>query len=321
MARIKKVLVVGGAGYIGGCVTDDLIKSKIPFTVYDNLTYENHYLKPIDFIYGDVRDRKNLKKILPDYSHVVWLAAIVGDGACAIKSDLTREVNQKSVEWFTQNYDGRIVFTSTCSVYGFNDEAVTENSPTNPLSVYAQTKLGAERVLRDKNTLVFRIGTAFGIGDRYSRIRMDLAVNYMTMSAIKKGHITVFGGNQWRPFIHVKDIGRIIVKNLNSKHKGIFNLATKNSNILDLAKIIQKETDCNLKRTKMKFEDNRNYNADVTKALRAKLFSCRTKYDLKYGVKEIKDLVLSNRIRDFESEFYSNERYLLKFIKEYENLD
>src|SRR5579872_4979001 len=130
-----KVLVVGGAGYIGGCVTDSLLEKKIDFTVYDNLTYENQYLKPVHFVHGDVRDRKKLEAILPEYSHVIWLAAIVGDGACAIAPDLTRDVNQKSVEWISSFYKGRIIFTSTCSVYGVNKEKVAEDAPTHPLSV------------------------------------------------------------------------------------------------------------------------------------------------------------------------------------------
>ena len=83
--KIKKVLVVGGAGYIGGGVTDILLKRGIPFTVYDNLLYEYQYLKPVEFIYGDIRDTKKLAKILPEFSHIIWLAAIVGDAACQMK--------------------------------------------------------------------------------------------------------------------------------------------------------------------------------------------------------------------------------------------
>src|SRR5579859_3980258 len=142
---IKKVLVVGGAGYIGGAVTDVLFQKKIPFTVYDNLTYENHYLKPVDFIYGDVRDTSKLKKLLPSYTHIIWLAAIVGDGASAINPSLTKAVNQDSIAWLVKHFTGRIIFTSTCSVYGVNHELVHEASPTNPLSIYAQTKLEAEK--------------------------------------------------------------------------------------------------------------------------------------------------------------------------------
>ena len=108
-----KVLVVGGAGYIGGAVTDFLTKRNIPFTVYDSLLYEQHYLKPVDFVYGDVRDTEKLKKLLKDYTHVIWLAAIVGDAACQVRPELTIAINQESVRWLAENYDGRIVFAST----------------------------------------------------------------------------------------------------------------------------------------------------------------------------------------------------------------
>lgn len=316
---IKKVLVVGGAGYIGGCVTDCLLAKKIPFSVYDNLTYENQYLKPVDFVYGDVRDRQKLKKLLPYYSHVVWLAALVGDGACAIKPELTREVNQDAVEWVSKNYNGRIIFTSTCSVYGANSTPVTEVSPTAPLSVYAKTKLAAEEYLSKKNALIFRLGTAFGIGDSYSRIRMDLAINYMTMNALIHSKLVVFGGKQWRPFIHVKDIGSIVVNNLDKKLTGVFNLATENLTIIDIAKLIKKKTACHIETTAQKFQDDRNYNADITKSLKNDVFQLPTKYDILFGIDEVKSLVLSKRIKDIEAEFYSNQRFLLRTLEEYEN--
>jgi len=315
----KRVLVVGGAGYIGGCVTDALLAKRIPFTVYDNLTYENHYLKPVNFIYGDIRDHAKLKKILPRYSHVVWLAALVGDGACAIKPELTKEINQDLVAWLSKNYNGRIIFTSTCSVYGANDEPVNENSPTAPLSIYAQTKLGAEKYLYNKNALILRLGTAFGISDTYARIRMDLAINYMTMNAVVKKQLTVFGGNQWRPFCHVRDIGQTIVNNLFKKHAGVYNLATENSTIIKIGKMIAQETGCKINITDQKFQDNRNYNADVSKGLKDGLFLTKTKYTLRYGAKEVKELILSRRINDLDHELYSNQKYLLQAIEKYEN--
>lgn len=312
------VLVVGGAGYIGGCVTDALLERKIPFTVYDNLTYENQYLKPVRFIYGDIRDHATLERLLPDFSHVVWLAAIVGDGACNIRPDLTREVNAESVGWLATHYRKRIIFTSTCSVYGVNENP-SETSPVNPLSLYAQSKLAAEAYLARSNALIFRLGTAFGIGDSYSRIRMDLAVNYMTMNALMKGSLTIFGGKQYRPFVHVRDAGRFIAENLNSAHTGIYNLATSNSTITALAKEIQKVTGCKINFSRQKFQDDRSYNADIRKGLRDKVFTTATKHTLLYGVKEIRELVLSNRIKDLDLEYYSNERYLLKTIETYQN--
>ena len=151
MNKIKKVLVVGGTGYIGAGVVSLLIKKNIPFTVYDNLLYEYQYLRPVDFIRGDIRDTKKLSKILPNYSHVVWLAAIVGDAACQIKPSLTISVNQEPLKWLSETFNGRIIFTSTCSVYGKNQEISKEDSFVNPLSLYARTKLQAEKHLKEQN--------------------------------------------------------------------------------------------------------------------------------------------------------------------------
>lgn len=312
-----KVLVVGGAGYIGGGTTEALIAQHIPFTVYDNLTYENHYLKPVEFINGDIRDTKKLQLVLKKYSHVVWLAALVGDGACAINPAITKTINQDSLEWLSNNYNGRIIFTSTCSVYGANDKPVNEESELNPLSVYAKTKLGAERFLTDKNALIFRLGTAFGISDTYSRIRMDLAVNYMTMNGITKGKLKVFGGNQWRPFIHVNDIGKFIVDSLFKQHTGVFNLATENVTIIDLAERIKAQTGCDVEKTEQKFQDNRNYNADTAKALQAGILPTRTTNTIDFGIQQVKKLVNESRVTNLEHEFYSNERRMLAFMDTY----
>ncbi len=317
---MTKVLVVGGAGYVGGAVTDELLNRRIPFTVYDNLTYENHYLKPVDFIYGDVRDRAKLGTLLPQYSHVIWLAALVGDGACAIKPDLTYQINQEPVEWLSKHYDGRILFSSTCSVYGANDQPVTETSPINPLSVYAQTKLGAEQYLRTKNAVIFRLGTAFGIPDTTSRVRMDLAINYMTMNAMTQGKLTIFGGNQWRPFVHVRDIAAAMGRVLETDHHGIFNLATQNITIDTVGALIQQETGCEIEVKGGEFKDPRNYNADTTKARAHNILSgSATPFDIRYGIREIKELTRSRRVRDLGHEFYSNQKYLLRAIAHYEN--
>ena len=313
----KKVLVVGGAGYIGGGTTEALMAQRIPFAVYDNLTYENHYLKPVEFINGDIRDHDKLAKVLKDFTHVVWLAALVGDGACAINPAMTKTINTDSLEWLAKHFDGRIVFTSTCSVYGANDRPVSEESVLNPLSVYAKTKLEAERFLQEKNSLIFRLGTAFGISDTYSRIRMDLAVNYMTMNAITKGALKVFGGNQWRPFIHVNDIGRFIAESLFKQHTGIYNLATENVTILDLAERIKAQTDCAVEKTEQKFQDNRNYNADTGKALAAGILPTSTTNTIDYGISQVKKLVNENRVTNLEHEFYSNERRMLAFMDTY----
>ena len=168
---MKNVLIVGGAGYVGGAITDLIQQSNYNVRVYDALIYEDSFRKPVDFVYGDVRDHEKLIPQLKWADAVIWLAAIVGDGACQLNPELTKSINQDSVAWLADNYDGRIVFMSTCSVYGAQNNELNETSGTNPLSLYAETKLNAEKFLKHKDAIIFRLGTLFGVGDLYSRIR------------------------------------------------------------------------------------------------------------------------------------------------------
>ena len=111
--RNSKVLVVGGAGYIGGHVVDYLLDRCVDVLVYDSLVFERDYRKNARFAYGDVLDRDALSAVLDSYEpdSVVWLAAIVGDGACGVNPERTVAVNERSVKWLSQRFDGRIVFT------------------------------------------------------------------------------------------------------------------------------------------------------------------------------------------------------------------
>jgi len=314
MEKSKKpkinVLVVGGAGYIGGAVTDILIERNIPFTVYDKLLYEHQYFKPVDFIYGDVRDTKKLKELLPKYTHVIWLAAIVGDAACEIKPELTIETNQDAIKWLSENYNGRIIFASTCSVYGQNDDEVDEESMLNPLSLYAKTKVEAERFLKDKNCLIFRLGTVFGVPDTYSRLRMDLVVNYMTANATTKGKLSVFGGSQWRPLIHVRNVAEAMVNNLEEPIVGIYNLSTLNYQIKDLAKEICEITGCEIEYVEQKFEDQRNYHVSTKKAEKEGILNFKKVYTIADGAEQIHDLITSKRVKYIENDIYFNEKHI-----------
>lgn len=309
---MAKVLVVGGAGYIGGAVTELLIAERMPFSVYDSLVYEPHYLKKVDFICGDVRDTPKLKPLLAHYTHVIWLSAIVGDGACEVNPDLTVAVNQNAVQWLAENYHGRIIFTSTCSVYGQYDAEVDEEAPVQPLSLYAKTKLAAEGFLKAENNLIIRLGTAYGVSDTYSRPRMDLVVNYMTANAITKGELSVFGGTQWRPLVHAKDIAQTIVHNLERPVRGVYNLAAQNLQIKDLAAIVSKMTSCNVKYTGQKFQDQRNYHVSTRKALRDEIFNPNTMRTVQDGVREIAELVGLGRIKQTENDVYFNVRHVEK---------
>lgn len=306
------VLVVGGAGYVGGAVTDLLMQSNHNQRVYDALLYEESYRKQVDFVYGDVRDTDRLMPHLKWADAVIWLAALVGDGACGLNPEISVSVNQESVKWLTQHYDGRIVFMSTCSVYGAQDAVLDETSLTGPLSVYASTKLGAEDCLKGKNAIVFRLGTLFGVGDLFARIRMDLVVNTLTARAYRQGKISVFGGDQFRPLLHVKDAARAAVENVMTKPTGVFNLARQNVRIVDLAYQVRNHfPDLIVDQTPMKFQDARNYRASSEKA--QKVLGFKAVYSIDDGIDEIKELLESHRLKDVDNPRYTNQTFLSMF--------
>lgn len=303
------VLVVGGCGYIGGIVTDLLVESSHTARVFDCLLYEESFRKPVPFVCGDVRDSALLSEHLGWADVVVWLAALVGDGACALNPEIAVEVNQESVRWLSENFDGRIIFLSTCSVYGAQDAILDEMSPTKPLSVYAATKLAAEGYLDGRNALIFRLGTVFGVGDLFSRIRLDLVVNALTVRAVEEGEITVFGGEQYRPLIHVRDVAQAIVDNIEGRHTGIFNLHTENVTIADLAGTFQRHfPDLVVRLTEITFEDTRNYRVDGTKS--RSLLGFRPARSIDDGIEEVRALVEGNRLKDVRNPRHTNQRFL-----------
>jgi nucleoside-diphosphate-sugar epimerase len=303
------ILIVGGAGYVGGHLTDLLKNTENEIIVYDNLLYENQFLKDVRFVFGDVRDYKKIQKYFDWADAIVWIAALVGDGACSINPYITNQVNFESVKNLTNNFNGKIIFFSTCSVYGAQDDILDENSNTDPLSVYASTKLSAEKLLLKKNSLIFRLGTLFGVGDIFSRIRMDLVVNVLTTKAITEKKLTVFGGRQFRPLIHVKDAARMIMEAIKSEKTGIYNLHSENVKIIDLAERVRsKFKNITVEKVNIKFQDARNYriNGDKLK----KDFKFRPKYSVEDGINEIKQLILEKRIKDINDPRYTNQKYL-----------
>ena len=306
------VLVVGGAGYVGGAVTELLMQSNHAYRVYDALLYEESYRKQVDFVYGDVRDTDSLLPHLKWADAVIWLAALVGDGACGLNPEISVSINQESLKWLAQHYDGRIIFMSTCSVYGAQDAVLDETSPTGPLSVYASTKLAAEEYLKPKNAIIFRLGTLFGVGDLFARIRMDLVVNTLTARAYRQGKISVFGGDQFRPLLHVKDAANAAVGNVATNPTGVFNLARQNVRIVDLAYQVRNHfPDLIVHQTPMKFQDARNYRASSEKA--QKVLGFKAVYSIDDGIDEIKELLESHRLKDVDNPRYTNQTFLSMF--------
>lgn len=306
------VLVVGGAGYVGGAVTDLLLQRNYKVRVFDALLYEEAYRKPIPFVFGDVRDPDTLKPQLEWADAVIWLAALVGDGACALNPEISVAINQESVRWLAEHYDGRIIFMSTCSVYGAQDKVLDETFPINPLSVYAATKLGAEGFLLNRNAIIFRLGTLYGVGDLFSRIRLDLVVNTLTVRAHRYGRISVYGGDQFRPLVHVLDAAQAAVDNLETSHRGIFNLQRQNVRIIDLAYQVRNHfPDLIIEQTPMKFQDARNYRVSSDKA--REIFGFCPTHSIDEGMEELKTLLDSRRLSDVDNPRYTNQAFLSMF--------
>lgn len=306
---MNKILIVGGAGYIGGYLTDQLSKN-YDVTVFDNLMYEDRYLKDVKFIHGNILQEKNLKAIINDYDCVIWLAAIVGDGACTVDPYLTNRINYECLKWIPEVYKGKFIFMSTCSVYGLNNNLLDEDSEPNPLSTYAITKLQAEKYIRKniKNHLIFRLGTLFGVSDKFSRIRLDLVANVLTHKAASKEALSVFGGEQWRPLLHVKDVTTATEHGIKNNITGLYNLSYENFTIKDIALNIKKIIpNTEIAYQDMPFEDLRNYKVKNDKYLRT---GWKPKYNLDIGILEMNKIFIEKRITDPSNPIYHNHFYL-----------
>jgi nucleoside-diphosphate-sugar epimerase len=307
------ILVVGGAGYIGGALTDILLFGNHHIKLYDNLLYESLYQKPVSFIHGDVRDQKKLETYLNWADAVVWLAAIVGDAACSLDPSLTYSTNVDSLQVLS-SYKGRVVFPSTCSVYGASEDIRTETSETNPLSLYAETKLQAEKRLPD-NSIVLRLGTIYGLGDSFSRPRLDLVVNLFSAKAAAGQPIEVVGEEQQRPFLHVRDAARALFNALHSEETGTFNLHKENTTIGHVAQVIQRMYPKVYVTTKdINPTDRRNYMVSSDKAREKLGFS--PFLTIRKGIKEIGSLVMEKRIKNPSDPVFYNHLKLQQIIKE-----
>jgi nucleoside-diphosphate-sugar epimerase len=308
--------VVGGAGYVGGWLTDAAIEAGHDVRVYDLLLFEDRYLKEVPFVYGDVLDLERLRLQLEWADVAVWLAAIVGDPACALDRELTRKINVESVRWLCHNFDGRIIFPSTCSVYGAQDGELDEDSPTNPLSLYAQTKLDAERYILSERpeSLVLRLATLAGVGDTYSRIRLDLVVNLMVVRAAMFGKLQVFGGRQFRPFLDVRDVATTVVPHLESDVRGVFNLGAENTSILDLAKrVVDHVPGTKFEVVDTPFKDTRNYRVSFKKA--EEELGLTALYSVDDAIERMSTLIRAGRIKDPSLAQFSNLQALRPYLK------
>jgi nucleoside-diphosphate-sugar epimerase len=238
-----KILITGGAGYLGSVLTGTLLNKGYSVTVLDKLLFNQTSLlqytsnPKFKFIYGDVRNVTELEKLCKEADAIIPLAAIVGFPACAADPKLAKEINFDqivNIVRFTNGLDKKILYPNTNSGYGLGTGQLecTEESPLTPISVYGQTKCDAENFLRNcTDAITFRLATVFGVSPR---MRTDLLVNDFVYKAITDKYIVVFEKSFKRNFIHIEDVANAFVFMLENydkyKHE-IFNVGLSTANL------------------------------------------------------------------------------------------
>ena len=251
---MEKILITGGAGYIGSMLTTKLIEKGYKVTVIDNLQFSKNSLdhlfiyKNFKFIFGDVRDKNLIKKNVKKQNIIIPLAALVGAPLCEKYKKEAKEINFESVQYMLKiiNKRQKIIFPTTNSGYGIGQKGkyCDENSPLNPISFYGKTKADAEKiVLKFKNSICFRLATIFG----YSyRMRTDLLVNNFVYKALKYKKLKLYEPHFRRNYIHILDVVRAFIfaiEDFNKLKSNTYNLGLSSANLtkLMLAKKIKKQ--------------------------------------------------------------------------------
>lgn len=323
---MPNILVTGGAGYIGSCLVRDLLASGYNVVVLDKLAFGIEPIsellpnKNFTLICGDITDNSDLEKAFSlGIDSVVHLAAIVGDPACAADQDTAIRTNIDGtllVAGLSKAAGvGRFVFASTCSVYGAGgDQLLNEQSALNPVSLYAETRLAAERDLAkiadDKfRPTILRFGTIYGLSPR---MRFDLVVNFLTLKATRDKKIRIFGGQQWRPFVHVTDVAKALMLVLTAPIEVVqgetFNVGDSSENYL-LSNIgeIEKEIMSDIEVTNIEeIKDARSYRVSFDKIRNALGF--KAGITVRDGIREMKAAIDSHAIANPDDARHHNYR-------------
>lgn len=322
-----RVVVTGGAGYMGSVVSRLLLDQGHKVRVLDSLLHGGQGILPLylydnfSFIGGDVRSTDVVTEALRDTDAVVHLAAIVGDPACARQPELAREVNLDAAlqvhDLCQQMGVHRFVFASTCSNYGRVADPtsyVTEESELRPVSLYAETKVAVENALLDSrlsaptDVAILRFATLFGLSPR---MRFDLTVNHFTMELLTTRNLMVFGQQFWRPYVHVLDAARAIALALeapvSTMEHPVFNVGGTDQNFTkgQLPELIrtQIEGPVNIEFKEVD-EDPRDYKVSFQKVEDELGFKIsRTVPD---GIREIIDSINKGVLTDFDDQKYRN---------------
>jgi len=303
-----KILITGGCGYIGTNLTNLLLESNHSITVVDTMWFGNYLQKHknLEVIKADIRHIDNLP--MKGVDVIIHLANIANDPAVDLNPTLSWEVNvlssQLIAEKAIRNDVKQIIFASSGSVYGVKDEPeVTEDLELVPISVYNKTKMVAERVFlsyRDKIKIhCIRPATVCGWSPR---MRLDVSVNMLTFQALNNQLITVFGGSQTRPNIHMNDIIRVYEHFINNNIKsGCYNAGFENISILEIANRINRKIPSELKLTES--NDPRSYRQNSDKLLST---GFQPKYDINFAIDELIEKYRNGDLKDEENYYTVN---------------
>ena len=318
----ERVLVVGGAGYLGSALVPILLERGYRVRVLDSLLFGKESLKAVEkdlnfeLVVGDVRDIQIVVQAMKGCDAIIHLAAIVGDPACEENPHLAAEINRAATRMLIDVARGysiqRFLLASTCSVYGASDFLMDERAQVGPISLYAETKVDSENLLLEAQSANFhptilRLATLFGVSPRP---RFDLVVNLLTARAIRKGKITIFNGEQWRPFMHVHDAARVFLacleaNNLDVVSGEIFNAGSYglNHRLSEVAEKISKVIPT-VEVESVENEDRRNYRVSFDKIHTRLGFVCER--TLEQGIREMADMVRRSPVEDFSTEMFNN---------------
>ena len=308
-----KVLVTGGAGYIGSVMVQMLLDEGFDVVVLDRFFFGKETLKDVDghprltLVKDDIRwfDPSLMKGV----DAVIDLAALSNDPSGELDPKITMEINYKGrvrVARLAKKHGAeKYIFASTCSVYGFQEGIVNENSPTNPLTTYARSAILAEQDIMPLGDSEFSVtflrqATVYGLSPR---MRFDLVINAMVLYLWKERKLRIMrDGKQWRPFVHIKDTSRAFIKVLEADNdmvnKQIFNVGSNNQNyqILPLAQMLADALGMELQYEWYGDPDKRSYRVDFSKI--KEVLGFKPKYTPKDAAKEIYQALDEGRIKD-----------------------
>ena len=287
-----RILITGGAGYLGSKLTETLLSQGHDVIVYDNLFFGSVGVIPFldnpkyKLIKNTINNLELIEAVVKDVDYVIHLAAIVGEPSCKQYESSVYGVNSGATSWISKcayNYDIPLLFLSTCSNYGKTDKVVREDSPLEPLGLYADSKIQAEKVVLENDHLVLRMSTLFGVS---YRVRYDITINEFVYQYYRDKLLKVYGEDTWRPYLHVQDACNMIIQCMEKDLRGVYNVGFNDLNY-QKKEIVNTIVDYlgEGKLEYVKFDDPRDYRVNFDKI--QKELNHQYKFSLKDGIREL----------------------------------